>query len=127
MAKVLIVEDNPANRELLAEMLGSWGYELLEATDGQDALEKAASGQVDIVLLDIQMPVLDGYAVLSRLRANPDLAKLPVIALTAFAMRGDREKALACGFDAYLTKPIDFQQLRVELQKLSRPADTRPE
>jgi CheY-like chemotaxis protein len=118
MKRILVAEDNPANRELLTEMLDAWGYESIQAVDGAEVLTKAEADNPDLVLLDIQMPVLDGYAVLSRLRNDPRFSRLPVVALTAFAMRGDREKALASGFDGYITKPIDGVLLRDELERL---------
>jgi two-component system, cell cycle response regulator DivK len=118
MKKILAAEDNPANRELLTEMLDAWGYESIQAVDGAEALAKTESNTPDLVLLDIQMPVLDGYAVLSRLRNDRRFSRLPVVALTASAMRGDREKALASGFDGYITKPIDGPLLRAELERL---------
>jgi two-component system, cell cycle response regulator DivK len=118
MKKILVVEDNPANRELLTEMLSAWGYEVVQAVDGADGLAKVESEQPDLVLLDIQMPVLDGYAVVMKLRNNPRFKSLHVIALTAFAMRGDREKALSKGFDGYVTKPIEGAVLRTEMNRL---------
>jgi two-component system cell cycle response regulator DivK len=118
MTKILVAEDNPSNRELFRELLESWGYEVVEAVDGEAALAVARESAPDAVLLDIQMPLLDGYAVLGKLRQDPALAHLPVMALTAFAMRGDREKALAFGFDAYHSKPINGQVLKRDIEQL---------
>jgi CheY-like chemotaxis protein len=118
MKKILVVEDNPANLELLTEMLDAWGYQVVQAVDGADGLAKVESEAPDLVLLDIQMPVLDGYAVVLKLRNDPRFRNLRVIALTAFAMRGDREKALSKGFDGYITKPIDGPVLRNEMNRL---------
>jgi two-component system, cell cycle response regulator DivK len=111
MKKILVAEDNPVNRELIREILSEGEYDVIEACDGQEALDKISETSPDLVLLDIQMPVLDGYAVLSRLRENPPSPPPRVIALTAYAMRGDRERALAAGFDDYVTKPIDLKTL----------------
>jgi two-component system, cell cycle response regulator DivK len=111
MKKILVAEDNPVNRELIREILSDGEYEVIEACDGQEALDRIAEMRPDLVLLDIQMPVLDGYAVLRRLRDNPPSPAPRVIALTAYAMQGDRERALAAGFDDYVTKPIDLKTL----------------
>ena len=111
MSKILVAEDNLPNRELIREILETCGHQVIEACDGQQALDKLAGDLPDLVLLDIQMPVLDGYAVLRQLRQNPRLADLKVLALTAYAMQGDREKALEAGFDGYLTKPINTAAL----------------
>lgn len=118
MTRILVAEDNPSNRELFRELLESWGYEVVEAVDGEAALKAAGEASPDVVLLDIQMPLLDGCAVLKRLRQDPKLSHLPVMALTAFAMRGDREKALAFGFDAYHSKPINGQVLKRDIEQL---------
>ncbi|HXA84564.1 MAG TPA: response regulator [Candidatus Dormibacteraeota bacterium] len=118
MTKILVAEDNPSNRELFRELLESWGYEVIEAVDGEAALKAASEGSPDAVLLDIQMPLLDGYEVLRRLRQDPKLAHLRVMALTAFAMRGDREKALAFGFNAYHSKPINGPVLKRDIEQL---------
>jgi len=123
MTKILVAEDNPSNRELFRELLESWGYEVVEAVDGEAALAVARESAPDAVLLDIQMPLLDGYEVLRRLRQDPKLAHLRVMALTAFAMRGDREKALASGFNAYHSKPINGQVLKRDIEQLLKHND----
>lgn len=117
MKKILVAEDNPANRELIREILEAHGYQVVEALDGEEALRKVEETQPNLVLLDIQMPKLDGYSVLYRLRENPRYAHLPVIALTAFAMRGDWEKGLAAGFSAYITKPVTASLLTREIEQ----------
>jgi CheY-like chemotaxis protein len=117
MSKILVAEDNLPNRELIREILETCGHEVVEAEDGQQALDRVKQTKPDLVLLDIQMPVLDGYAVLRELRHTPCFADLKILALTAYAMQGDREKALQSGFDGYLTKPIDIKGLTEELQK----------
>jgi len=118
MINVLIAEDNPVNRELLREILENRGYSVTEAGDGQDALTLVHEIQPDILLLDIGMPVLDGYAVAKKLRENPKTAALPILAITAYAMQGDREKILQSGFDGYLSKPIDASALAEEMQRV---------
>jgi two-component system cell cycle response regulator DivK len=116
--KVLVVDDNPVSRELIREVLEASDLWILEAETGDEALKKIADERPDIVLLDIQLPVYDGYEVLHRVRAGLKLNKLPVLALTAYAMQGDREKALESGFDAYITKPIDAAALRLQIRKI---------
>lgn len=118
MKKVLIAEDNAVNRELLRELLEMRGYDVIEACDGQEALLKIAENQPDILLLDISMPVLDGFGTVRRIRENPSISSLPVLAVTAYAMRDDREKVLNSGFDGYLSKPIDPSALDRELERL---------
>lgn len=107
MSNILVVEDNLLIRELVREILEREHFQVQEACDGNEALEKIEIGAPDLVLMDIQLPRLDGYAVLDRLRHDRRFSRLPVIALTAYAMRSDHEKALRAGFDNYLTKPID--------------------
>lgn len=118
MSKVLIAEDNLPNRELIREILEACGHEVIEAEDGQQALDRVKQTKPDLVLLDIQMPVLDGYAVLREIRQTPSIADLKIFALTAYAMQGDRERALQSGFDGYLTKPIDIPTVTKELQRV---------
>jgi two-component system, cell cycle response regulator DivK len=118
MKKIVIAEDSAAGRELLHELVESWGYEVIEATDGREALQKIMETAPDLVLCDIQMPEQDGYAVIQSLRRDPRFTKLPVIALTAFAMRGDKEKALAAGFDGHQSKPVEFESLKAEIERL---------
>jgi two-component system cell cycle response regulator DivK len=114
--KILVVEDNEANRILMRQILMYYGYEVLEATDGVSGLEMARERMPDLILLDLQMPVMGGFAVIRELRKTPELSKLKVVAVTSFAMKGDREKALEAGFDEYVTKPIDTRKF-VELVK----------
>jgi two-component system cell cycle response regulator DivK len=118
MKKVLIAEDNAVNRELLRELLEMRGYDVTEACDGQEALLKITESQPDILLLDLGMPVLDGFGTIRKIRENPSLSSLPVLAVTAYAMRDDREKVLNSGFDGYLSKPIDPSALDRELARL---------
>jgi len=116
--KILIAEDDPASRELVREILAAQGYQVIEAADGQEALRMAEEEGPDLVLLDIQLPHVNGLAVVRQLRQNPRLANLRVVAVTAYAMRGDKEKALDAGFDAYITKPLDAAALRSQIEQL---------
>jgi CheY-like chemotaxis protein len=118
MIRILVAEDNAVNRELLRELLEARGYTVTEACDGQEALHMIEQAQPELLLLDIGMPVLDGFAVIRRIRENPRLAPLPVVAVTAYAMRGDREKILNSGFDGYLSKPLNPSSLTEELDRL---------
>jgi CheY-like chemotaxis protein len=118
MIKVLIAEDNAANRELFRELLEARGYSVIEACNGQEALQILNQTQPDILLLDIGMPVLDGFAVAKEVRANPKLVGLPILGVTAYAMQGDRERILNSGFDGYLSKPVDAKLLATELERL---------
>jgi two-component system cell cycle response regulator DivK len=118
MSRVLIAEDNPVNRELLRELLETRGHAVTEAGNGQEALHLIAEMPPDILLLDLDMPVLDGFATVRRIRENPSLASLPVLAVTAYAMQGDREQVLASGFDGYLSKPIQSLRLFEEVERL---------
>jgi len=118
MKKILVAEDNPASSELIREVLSGRGYEIIEACDGRQALEKIEETEPDLVLLDIQLPILDGFAVLSQLRQNPRFANLRVVAVTANVMKEDREKGLRAGFDAYISKPIDAAALRLQVAQL---------
>ncbi len=108
---ILVVDDDRPSRELMREALGSRGYEVIQAVDGEDALLKASERPPDVVLLDIEMPKLNGYDVLRRLRADARLRHTQVIALTGYAMAGDRERTLKAGFDAYISKPITLSAL----------------
>ena len=118
MKRVLVADDNPVSRELIREILEDDDCEVIEAGDGREALEKVREHRPDLALLDIQMPVMDGNAVSRELRADPQFSKLPVAALTAYAMQGDREKALTLGFNSYITKPIDIPSFRAEVAVL---------
>jgi CheY-like chemotaxis protein len=116
--RILVADDNAASRELIREVLEMSGYDVVEAADGRDAVSRAQENAPDLVLVDIQMPRLDGYGVLRELRADPRLSGLPVVALTAFAMQGDRERALDAGFDGYITKPVEIAALRQEIKRI---------
>jgi CheY-like chemotaxis protein len=117
MTTVLIAEDNPTNRELLRELLEIRGFRVTEACNGQEALALIERATPDILLLDIGMPIMDGFAVIREIRDNPRFTSLPVVAITAYAMQGDSEKILQSGFDGYLSKPINAQLLAEELNR----------
>jgi CheY-like chemotaxis protein len=117
MSRILVADDNDASRELIREVLEMSGYDVIEAADGRDAVTMVRESPPDLVLVDIQMPRLDGYGVLRELRADPLLAGLPVVALTAYAMQGDRERALDAGFDDYITKPLEVAALRRQIKR----------
>jgi CheY-like chemotaxis protein len=125
-ARVLIVEDNPANLDLVRYLLESHGYATLVATDGEQGLRIAREEHPDLILCDLQMPVMNGYTMLRRLRADPSFRSTIVIAVTAFSMPGDRGAALTAGFQGYLPKPIDperfVQQIEAYLPAGSRAA-----
>ncbi|MBN2352183.1 MAG: response regulator [Spirochaetales bacterium] len=104
---ILVIEDNEQNLYLVRFLLEKAGYEVIAARDGRSGIETAAAVKPDLILLDIQLPVMDGYAVASEIRRNPDLAATPLVAVTSYAMSGDREKTIAAGCDGYLEKPID--------------------
>jgi CheY-like chemotaxis protein len=118
MSKILIAEDNPVNRELLRELLEMRGHTVAEACDGEEALRSIEQTQPDLVLLDIGMPLLDGFGVIRKIRENPRFASMPVVAVTAYAMQGDREKILSAKFDGYLSKPVDARTLVQELDRV---------
>lgn len=122
-ARILLVEDNAINREVALELLGDEGIDVTVAVDGRQALDLLARERFDCVLMDCQMPVMDGFAATRALREMPGLRDLPVIAMTAKAMTGDREQALAVGMNDYISKPIDIDAVLVTLQRwiLPRP------
>ena len=118
MAKILLVEDNEMNRDMMSRRLQRKGYEVLMAADGMQCILMAESEAPDLILLDMSLPVIDGWEAARRLKASPATARVPIVALTAHAMAGDREKALAAGCDDYDTKPVDFPQLLGKIDAL---------
>jgi hypothetical protein len=118
LKKILVADDNLESREFIRDSLESQNYEVVEACDGRDALTKIEKIGPDLVLMDIQMPVMDGYAVLKEIRQNPRFSALRVIALTAFSMQGDREKAISAGFSGYISKPVDPTSLRMQIEQM---------
>ena len=109
--RILLVEDNPRNMRLLEMTLKAKGYTLLEATDGGEALDIALREQPDLIIIDIQLPKVNGLAVTRKLRKTPEFKYTPIIAVTAYAMKGDKERAMEAGCDAYLPKPINTREL----------------
>jgi CheY-like chemotaxis protein len=120
MKRILIADDRAPSRELIREILELAGYEVSEAADGAEALEMARQLGPDLILLDIEMPALNGFGVIGLLREDPRFAATPVVALTASAMQGDREKALEAGFTGYISKPVRLAALRAEVARLLR-------
>ena len=114
--KILVVEDNQDNRELVVKVLKINGYKVIEAVDGEEALEKTKTENPDLILMDLFIPKIDGYEVTRRLKSDKDLKHIPVIALTAHAMKGDMEVALAAGCDGYMPKPIDVRELPKQIE-----------
>jgi CheY-like chemotaxis protein len=117
---ILSAEDRPSSRELLRLVLEHAGYAVIEAEDGEEALDRARDGNPDLILLDLQMPGLDGYGVLAALRGEARFRNLPVLALTASAMRGDRERIMDAGFTDYLAKPAGPEVLRETVARMLR-------
>jgi len=118
--KVLVVEDDQDNREMVIKVLKHNGYQPIEAVDGHEAVERAKAEQPDLILLDLYIPKMDGYEVTRRLKGDQGLQHIPIIALTAHAMKGDREEALAAGFDGYITKPINVRELPRQIEHFMR-------
>ena len=118
MAKLLLVEDNEMNRDMLSRRLRKKGYEVAIAVDGQAGLEMASSEEPELILMDMSLPIMDGWTATKRIKADDATNKIPVIALTAHAMEGDRTKALEAGCDDYDTKPIDLKRLLSKIEAL---------
>ncbi len=115
--RILVVEDQPDNRQILRDLLGSVGFEILEAEDGASGVSAAKSQRPDLILMDIQMPILDGYEATRRIKANPALRAIPVIVVTSYALSGDEDKARAAGCDDYITKPYSPRQLLAKIKE----------
>lgn len=109
--KILIVEDNPQNMELMEILLSRWNYTLLKATDGEEALNVAVREHPDLIIMDLRLPKMNGLEVTRRLRETPAFNYTPIIAVTAYAMRGDKKRAIEAGCNAYLTKPVNTREL----------------
>jgi CheY-like chemotaxis protein len=125
MAKILIVEDNEMNRDMLSRRLIRRGYEVVMAVDGEEGFTAAKSECPDLILMDMSLPVIDGWEATRRLRAEPQTRGIPVIGLTAHAMAGDREKVIDAGCDDYDTKPVELPRLLQKIEALLR-ADKKP-
>jgi CheY-like chemotaxis protein len=124
MAKILLVEDNEMNRDMLSRRLIRRGYEVVVAEDGVAGLEAARSERPDLVLMDMSLPVMDGWEATRQLKGTDELRAIPVIALTAHAMAGDEEKALGAGCDAYETKPVELPRLLEKIESLLKPPES---
>jgi two-component system cell cycle response regulator DivK len=118
MKRILIADDKATSRELVRTVLENSGYEVVEASDGLEALRNARAWKPDLVILDLHMPGMDGFGVVREIRLDEELAGTPVMALTASAMQGDRERAIAAGFTGYMAKPIQLNVLRSEVERL---------
>ena len=115
--RILVVDDQEDNRQILRDLLSSVGYELIEAEDGEQGLAAASAHRPDLILMDIQMPVLDGYDTTRRIKADPALRNIPVIAVTSYALSGDETKARAAGCDDYVTKPYSPRALLAKVRQ----------
>lgn len=124
-SRVLVVEDNPKNLKLLRDVLDHSGYHVVAATTGEDGARLAGEVEPDLVLMDLQLPGIDGMEALRRIRSTEQGASIPVLAVTAFAMEADRSRALDCGFDGYVQKPLDVRDLLRQVRDIldrGRPA-----
>ena len=115
--RILVVEDTEDNRQIIRDLLTSVGYELIEAVDGAEGVALAQSEKPDLILMDIQLPVVDGYEATRRIRAVPELANVPIIAVTSYALSGDEAKARAAGCDGYVAKPYSPRQLLAKIRE----------
>ena len=122
MAKILLVEDNEMNRDMLSRRLTRNGFEVVIAVNGQEGVDLAASAKPDLILMDMSLPILDGWEATRQVKANPATQAIPVIALTAHAMVQDKEKALAAGCDEFDTKPVELSRLLEKIKALLPPA-----
>lgn len=122
MAKILLVEDNEMNRDMLSRRLSKKGYEIIVATDGKQGVDTALRARPDLILMDMSLPEIDGWEATRQLKAQTDMRAIPIIALTAHAMSGDKEKALKAGCDDYDTKPVDLARLVEKIEALLKRA-----
>ncbi len=116
--RILVVEDQDDNRRILRDLLNSVGFETLEAEDGAQGIAAAEAHRPDLILMDIQMPIVDGYEATRRIKANPELRAIPIIVVTSYALSGDEAKARAAGCDDYMTKPYSPRQLLAKISSL---------
>jgi two-component system cell cycle response regulator DivK len=114
---ILVVEDQADNRQILRDLLGNAGFDLVEAENGEEALAAVARQRPDLILMDIQLPTMDGYEATRRIRANPEMKDIPIIAVTSYALTGDDAKALAAGCTAYVTKPYSPRALLAKVRE----------
>jgi two-component system cell cycle response regulator DivK len=121
--RILVIEDQEDNRQILRDLLGNAGYELVEAADGEQALAAYAEQRPDLILMDIQLPEIDGYEATRRIRAIPELAKVPIIAVTSYALSGDEVKTREAGCDGYVAKPFSPRQLLAKVREFLPDAE----
>lgn len=124
MAKILLVEDNEMNRDMLSRRLTRKGYEVIIAVDGQDGLENAQTTLPDLIIMDMSLPVIDGWTATTMLKQNPKTRHIPIIGFSAHAMVGDREKGMKAGCDDYDTKPVELPRLLAKIEALLERATT---
>ena len=115
--RILVIEDQEDNRQIVRDLMTASGYELIEATTGEDGIAMAGREKPDLILMDIQLPGIDGYEVTRRIKANPQLNAIPIIAVTSYALSGDDKKAFAAGCDAYVTKPYSPRLLLAKIRE----------
>jgi len=115
--RILVVEDTEDNRQIMRDLLGAAGFEMIEAEDGAAGVAAAEREKPDLILMDIQLPVMDGYEATRRIKANPELRHIPILAVTSYALSGDEEKARAAGCDGYITKPFSPRQLLAKVRE----------
>jgi two-component system cell cycle response regulator DivK len=115
--RILVIEDQEDNRQIVRDLMTASGYELIEATTGEEGIEAAARETPDLILMDIQLPGIDGYEVTRRIKADPKLKKIPIIAVTSYALSGDDKKAFAAGCDGYVTKPYSPRLLLAKIRE----------
>jgi two-component system cell cycle response regulator DivK len=125
-AKILVVEDQEDNRRILRDLLGSVGFTVVEAVNGQEGVAMAERERPNLILMDIQLPGVDGYEATRRIKANPALAPIPIIAVTSYALSGDDAKALAAGCNGYITKPFSPRQLLAKVREFLPPQPSSP-
>jgi two-component system, cell cycle response regulator DivK len=116
--KILVVEDTEDNRQILRDLLGMAGYDMVEAHDGAEGVAMAAEHKPDLILMDIQMPVMDGYEATRRIKANPELKAIPIVAVTSYALSGDEQKTRDAGCDAYIAKPYSPRQMLAKVREI---------
>jgi CheY-like chemotaxis protein len=121
IARIALIEDNPTNLELMQYLLHHFGYQTLVATDGEQGLALVRQEHPDLILCDLQLPLIDGYALAGQIKADPTLRDIPLLAVTAFSMTGDEEKTLAAGFLAYFAKPIDPESFVAQMEQFLPP------
>ena len=119
--RILVIEDQEDNRQIVRDLMAASGYELIEATTGEEGLEAAARERPDLILMDIQLPGIDGYEVTRRIKADPKLRQIPIIAVTSYALSGDDKKAFAAGCDGYVTKPYSPRLLLAKIREYLPP------